>query len=77
MYNNFFASQSVNLFVQEQQISLHTYLNQPQRIVEAMGYPACIEKLTNDAYRLKMNPLKFFMLRIELIVDIDILTEWR
>ncbi|MGK7956378.1 MAG: DUF1997 domain-containing protein [Crocosphaera sp.] len=74
MYNNFFASQSVNLEVLENPISINNYLSQPQRIVNALGDPTTIEKLTNDTYRLKMRPLKFFMLKIEPIVEMKIWT---
>ncbi|MDY7003497.1 MAG: DUF1997 domain-containing protein [Cyanobacteriota bacterium] len=74
MYNNFFASQSVNIPVPEESISIQNYLSQPQRIVEVIADPNCIEKLTNDIYRLKMKPLKFFMLKIEPIIDMKILT---
>ncbi|NET28224.1 DUF1997 domain-containing protein [Okeania sp. SIO1I7] len=74
MYNNFFASQSVNIPVPEQSISIHSYLSQPQRIVEVLADPNCIDKLTNDTYRLKMKPLKFFMLKIEPIIDMKIVT---
>ena len=74
MYNNFFASQSVNIPVPKQPITIQSYLSQPQRIVEVLANPNCIDKLTNDTYRLKMKPIKFFMLKIEPIIDMKILT---
>ncbi|MEM1169141.1 MAG: DUF1997 domain-containing protein [Cyanobacteria bacterium P01_H01_bin.35] len=74
MYNNFFASQSVNLEVLENPISIHNYLSQPERIVKALGDPTTIENLTNDTYRFKMRPLKFFKLKIEPIVEMKIWT---
>jgi len=74
MYNNFFASQSVNLEVLENPISIHNYLSQPQRIVKALAESTTIEKLTDDTYHLKMRPLKFFMVKIEPIVEMKIWT---
>ncbi|MGK7919955.1 MAG: DUF1997 domain-containing protein [Trichodesmium sp.] len=74
MYNNFFASQSVNLVVPEHPISINHYLNQPERIINSLGDPTTIENLTDNIYRLKMRPLKFFMLKIEPVVDMKIWT---
>lgn len=72
MYNKFFASQSVELLVPEAPVAIAHYLENPQRIVKALGDPTRIEKLNKNTYRLRMRPLKFFMLKIEPTVDMNI-----
>ncbi|HIK12814.1 MAG TPA: DUF1997 domain-containing protein [Oscillatoriaceae cyanobacterium M33_DOE_052] len=72
MYYLFTASQSVKLAVSEQKVPIERYLRQPQRIVRGMGDPSRIQQLGEDCYRLKMRPLKFFMLTIEPTVDMEI-----
>ncbi|GAB4287653.1 MAG: DUF1997 domain-containing protein [Oscillatoriaceae cyanobacterium] len=72
MYHLFTASQSVKLAVPEQKVPIERYLRQPQRIVRGMGDPSRIQQLAADCYRLKMRPLKFFMLNIEPTVDMQI-----
>ena len=53
-------------------MAIDCYLKNPQRIVKALGDPTRIEKLKKDTYRLRMRPLKFFMLKIEPTVDMKI-----
>ena len=72
MYNNFFASQSVQLVVPRQSVPIQHYLRQPQRIVNAIADPSQIERLSHNCYRLTMRPLKFFMLKIEPTVDLKV-----
>ena len=72
MYNRFTASQSVQLAVPEQRVPIQQYLRSPQRIVKALGDRRRLERLSSDCYRLKMRPLKFFMLKIEPTVDMKI-----
>ena len=74
MFNNFFASQSVELLVPKAPVPINRYLKNPQQIVKALGDPSRIERLSKDTYRLKMRPLKFFMLKIEPVVDMKIWT---
>jgi len=72
MYYNFFASQSGQLPVARQPVPIQDYLRQPERIVRAIGDSSRIQKLSQDCYRLTMRPLKFFMLKIEPTVDMQI-----
>ncbi|MDJ0557216.1 MAG: DUF1997 domain-containing protein [Microcoleaceae cyanobacterium MO_207.B10] len=74
MYNNFFASQSVELLVPEQPFPICDYLNESERIVKALADPNRIKQIAPDIYSLRMRPLKFFMLKIEPIVDMKIWT---
>lgn len=74
MYNNFFASQSVELLVPEAPVPIDRYLKNPEQIVKALGDRSSIDKLSKDTYRLKMRPLKFFMLKIEPTVEMKIWT---
>ncbi|NEP44917.1 MAG: DUF1997 domain-containing protein [Okeania sp. SIO2H7] len=74
MFNNFFASQSVELLVPQAPVPIDRYLKNPQQIVKALCDPSLIEQLSKDTYRLKMRSLKFFMLKIEPVVEIKIWT---
>ena len=74
MFNNFFASQSVELLVPQAPVPIDRYLKNSQQIVKALGDPSLIDQLSKDTYRLKMRPLKFFMLKIEPVVDLEIWT---
>jgi hypothetical protein len=72
MYHHVVAKQSVQLAVPEQPVAIEHYLRQPERIVKAIGDSSRIQQLTDDCYRLRMRPLKFFMLKIEPTVDMKI-----
>jgi Protein of unknown function (DUF1997) len=75
MLVNFFASQSVQIAVNEQPVPIHHYLRQPQRLVQALQDTSRIEHISNDVWRLSMRPLHFMMFSIQPIVDIQVLSE--
>ncbi|WP_071516689.1 DUF1997 domain-containing protein [Geitlerinema sp. PCC 9228] len=72
MYSKFYASQAVELEVPQRPYPISDYLRQPQQVVRALGDSSQVEPIGKDVYRLKMKPLKFFMLQIEPIVDLKI-----
>ncbi|NJK28440.1 MAG: DUF1997 domain-containing protein [Coleofasciculaceae cyanobacterium SM2_3_26] len=75
MFHDFFAAQVVKLEVPSQQVSIQKYLQKPQRVVRAIGASSHIEPIGEDAYRLSMRPVKFFMLGIEPTVDLKVWTD--
>lgn len=72
MVAHFTASQSVDIAVEEQQVSIHHYLRQPQRVVQALVDPSRTEQLSHDTFRLKMRPLRFLLLSIQPTVDMKL-----
>ncbi|HBR74649.1 MAG TPA: hypothetical protein DEA78_13270, partial [Cyanobacteria bacterium UBA11159] len=56
MYNQFIASQSVELAVPKQPIPIQHYLRQPQRLVYAIAERNQIQQLNPDLFLLKMRP---------------------
>ncbi|NES81664.1 MAG: DUF1997 domain-containing protein [Moorea sp. SIO2B7] len=59
MYTRFYASESVEIAVEEQGIPIQHYLRQPQNLVKAISEPQLREQLSEDHFRLKMRPLNF------------------
>ncbi|MGL5064366.1 MAG: DUF1997 domain-containing protein [Microcoleus sp.] len=72
MYVRFNASQSVEIAVPEERVSIQHYLRQPQRLVNALVDRSRTEQLGDDCFRLKMRPLEFMMLSIQPTVDIKV-----
>ena len=72
MLTRFAASQSVELAVPEQPISIEHYLRQPQRLVQALVDPSRVEILSGEHFRLKMKPLSFMMLSLQPTVDMRV-----
>ncbi len=72
MLTRFTASQSVELAVPEQPISIEHYLRQPQRLVQALVDPSRVETLSGEHFRLKMKPLSFMMLSLQPTVDLRV-----
>ena len=75
MPTRFTASQTVEIAVPDQLISIQHYLRQPQRLVNALVDPTRIEQLSEEDFRLKMRPLTFMTLSIQPTVDIKVWTE--
>ena len=75
MPTRFTASQSVEIAVPEQPISIQHYLRQPQRLVNALVEPSRIEQLSEEYFRLKMRPLAFMTLSIQPTVDLKVWAE--
>ncbi len=59
MYLSFCASETVNLPVEEQEISIKHYLRQPHRLVNAITEPELMKQLAEELYELKMRPINF------------------
>lgn len=71
----FSATQSIELVVPEQPISIHHYLRQPQRLVRSLIDPTQVEALGNDLFRFKMRPIHFMALNLQPTVDLQIWAE--
>jgi hypothetical protein len=71
----FSATQSIELAVPEQPISICHYLRQPQRLVRSLIDPAQVESLGNDLFRFKMRPIHFMALNLQPTVDLQIWAE--
>ena len=56
---SFTASESLEILVDKQDVSIQHYLRQPQRLVKAIANPKLMEQAGEDLYRLKMRPLNF------------------
>ena len=74
MLTRFFASQSVNLSLAGAQTSVADYLQESQRIVTALMANSKIDPLSPHTYRLSMRPLRFMMLSIQPVVDMEVTT---
>ncbi|HBE21335.1 MAG TPA: hypothetical protein DEG17_05590 [Cyanobacteria bacterium UBA11149] len=72
MYNQFIASQSVELAVPKQPIPIQHYLRQPQRLVYAIAERNQIQQLNPDLFLLKMRPLNFLSLNFQPIVKLRV-----
>ncbi|MFE4107045.1 DUF1997 domain-containing protein [Almyronema epifaneia] len=69
----FSAAQSVNITVPQKTIAIERYLQKPQRLVYALMNPDQVESLAFDRFRLSLQPFKFFVLRIQPVVDLEVL----
>ncbi|NET10761.1 MAG: DUF1997 domain-containing protein [Symploca sp. SIO2B6] len=72
MVVRFAASQTVNMAVEEQRVSIQHYLRQPQRVVQSLVDPTRTEQIAQDIFRLKMRPIKFLFLSIQPTVDMKL-----
>ncbi|MBD2567716.1 DUF1997 domain-containing protein [Anabaena lutea] len=72
MATKFTASQSVEIAVPKQPISIHHYLRQPQRLVNSLADNSRIQQLSEEVFRLKMRPLAFMSLSIQPTVDMRV-----
>ncbi|WP_016950606.1 DUF1997 domain-containing protein [Anabaena sp. PCC 7108] len=72
MGTKFTASQSVEIAVPKQPISIHHYLRQPQRLVNTLADNSRIQQLSEEVFRLKMRPLAFMSLSIQPTVDMRV-----
>jgi hypothetical protein len=68
----FTASQSVEIAILEQPVPIQHYLRQPQRLVNALVEPSCMQILTDEVFRLQMRPVTFMSLNIQPIVDMKV-----
>lgn len=56
---SFKASESLQISVEEREISIGHYLRQPQRLVRAIAEPTLTKQLSEDHFQLQMRPLNF------------------
>ncbi|MEB3232008.1 MAG: DUF1997 domain-containing protein [Leptolyngbyaceae bacterium] len=68
----FAASQSVDMAVLEQQVPIHHYLRQPQRVVQSLVDPSRTQYLGDNTFRLRMRPINFLFLSIRPTVDMQL-----
>lgn len=74
MQTRFVSSQSVLIEVPDEPVPIQHYLRQSDRLVYALFDPSRIEPLSNDRFRLKMQPFTFLMLNVQPVVDIQVQT---
>ncbi|MEA5582291.1 DUF1997 domain-containing protein [Nodularia harveyana UHCC-0300] len=71
----FSASQTAKINISSQPIPIEHYLRQPQRLVNALTDSRRIHQLSEQVFRLKMQPLTFLSLNIQPTVDIKVWAE--
>ncbi len=75
MMSRFAASQSVELDLPGSRTALQAYLAQPRRLVYALFASDRVKECGNDVFRLRMQALQFFMLKIQPTVDLRVWTD--
>ncbi|MGF1536008.1 MAG: DUF1997 domain-containing protein [Elainellaceae cyanobacterium] len=71
----FATSQSVEIELPGSLPQLAAYLDQPSRIVYALFDARRVQKLEDDIFRLQMQTLQFFMLKVQPTVDLRVWTD--
>ncbi|WP_414527418.1 DUF1997 domain-containing protein [Nodularia chucula] len=71
----FSASQTAKINVLSQPIPIEHYLRQPQRLVNALTDSRRVSQLSEQVFRLKMQPLSFLSLKIQPTVDMKVWAE--
>lgn len=66
------ASQSVEIAISPAPIPIHQYLSDTDRLVYALADPSQIELMGNHKFQFSMRPIKFLMLTLEPIADVQI-----
>lgn len=72
MSSHFFASQSIEIIVPEQNVPIKHYLRQPQHLVHAIADPTLIQQISQERFRLKMRPLSFLSLNFQPTVELKV-----
>lgn len=75
MHSRFSAKTPVSIAVPEAPIAINTYLSDPDRLVNVLGDPRRIQKISHDVYRIAIKPLSFLVLNLQPIVDLQVWTE--
>lgn len=65
--------ESITLDIPNQSVPFRSYLEQPQRLVHALISPNQVIGLGNKQFRLYLRTIAFFMLRIQPVVDLEII----
>lgn len=66
------ASQSVEVAIVPAPIPIHQYLTNTERLVYSLAEPSQIKALGHHTFQFSMRPIKFLMLTIEPIADVQI-----
>ncbi|NEQ52865.1 MAG: DUF1997 domain-containing protein [Leptolyngbya sp. SIO3F4] len=66
------ASQSVEIAIVPAPIPIHQYLSNTDRLVYALGDPSQIKILEPHMFQFSMRPIKFLMLTLEPVADVQI-----
>jgi hypothetical protein len=66
------ASKFVDIEVPSLAAPIQDYLSQTERLVYALVDPNQVELLGNDTFRLRMRPIKFMMLSLQPISDVQV-----
>jgi len=75
MYCCFSAKTPVSIAVPDAPISIDNYLREPDRLVNVLGDPRRIQKISRDVYRIAIKPLSFLVLDLQPIVDLQVWAE--
>jgi hypothetical protein len=75
MHSRFSAKTPVSIAVPDAPISIDNYLRDPDRLVNVLGDPRRIHKMSRDVYRIAIKPLSFLVLNLQPIVDLQVWTE--
>ncbi|MEL6228287.1 MAG: DUF1997 domain-containing protein [Cyanobacteria bacterium J06627_3] len=66
------ASQSVEIAISPAPVPINEYLRNTERLVYALADPSQIEVLGHHTFQFSMRPIKFLMLTLEPIADVQI-----
>lgn len=66
------ASQSVEIAISPAPVPIHQYLSDTERLVYALADPSQIKVLGRHRFQFSMRPIKFLMLTLEPIADVQI-----
>lgn len=69
---HFHVTKTLKMNVPNEAISIEHYLNQPQRLVQAITDSSRIEQLSLSHFRLRLRSLQFMMLRFEPIAELQV-----
>ncbi|MBT9310758.1 DUF1997 domain-containing protein [Leptothoe kymatousa] len=66
------ASQSVEIDIAPAPIPIHQYLKNTDRLVYSLADPSQIKAIGNQKFEFSMRPIKFLMLTLEPVADVEI-----
>lgn len=69
---HFHATQSVEIAISPAPVPIHQYLSDTERLVYALADPSQIKVLGRHTFQFSMRPIKFLMLTLEPIADVQI-----
>ncbi|MBE9066191.1 DUF1997 domain-containing protein [Leptolyngbya cf. ectocarpi LEGE 11479] len=66
------ASQSVEIAISPAPVPIYQYLSDTDRLVYALADPSQIKRMENHKFQFSMRPIKFLMLTLEPVADVQI-----